>query len=45
MTVHGLLAAFTPYQFVANLLAMILFGLIVSYFMRDASGSVIPPAR
>jgi hypothetical protein len=37
MTIHGLLTAFTPYQFVANLLAMILFGLIISYFLRDPS--------
>jgi hypothetical protein len=34
MTIHGLLTAFTPYQFIANLLAMVLFGLIISYFLR-----------
>lgn len=31
---HQLLTAFTPYKFVANLLAMILFGLIVAFSAR-----------
>jgi len=30
-----LLTAFTPYKFVANLLAMILFGLIVAFSVRN----------
>ncbi len=34
MTIHGLLTHFTAYQFIANLLAMVLFGLIISYFLR-----------
>jgi uncharacterized membrane protein YagU involved in acid resistance len=32
---HELLTAFTPYKFVANLLAMILFGLIVAFCARN----------
>jgi len=32
---HQLLTAFTPYKFVANLLAMILFGLIVAFSARN----------
>jgi uncharacterized membrane protein YagU involved in acid resistance len=35
-SVHELLTAFTPYKFVANLLAMILFGLIVAFSTRNA---------
>jgi uncharacterized membrane protein YagU involved in acid resistance len=34
-----LLTAFTPYQFVANLLAMILFGLIIAFSVRNAPDS------
>jgi hypothetical protein len=33
---HELLTAFTPYKFVANLLAMILFGLIIAFLMRNS---------
>ena len=32
---HPLLTAFTPFKFVANLLAMILFGLIVAFSARN----------
>jgi uncharacterized membrane protein YagU involved in acid resistance len=32
---HQLLTAFTPYKFVANLLAMILFGLIIAFSARN----------
>lgn len=32
---HQLLTVFTPYKFVANLLAMILFGLIVAFSARN----------
>jgi len=32
---HQLLTAFTPYKFVANLIAMILFGLIVAFAARS----------
>jgi uncharacterized membrane protein YagU involved in acid resistance len=35
---HPLLTAFTPYKFVANLLAMILFGLIIAFSMRNVPG-------
>jgi len=34
---HPLLTAFTPYKFVANLLAMILFGLIIAFSTRSVS--------
>jgi hypothetical protein len=34
-SLHQLLTAFTPYKFVANLLAMILFGLIIAFSTRD----------
>jgi hypothetical protein len=39
MTIHGLLTAFTPYQLVANLLAMILFGLIIHLAAQFPQGS------
>jgi hypothetical protein len=32
---HQLLTAFTPYKFVANLLAMIVFGLIIAFSVRN----------
>jgi hypothetical protein len=32
---HELLTAFTPYKFIANLLAMLLFGLIVAFSARN----------
>ncbi|MGB9429458.1 MAG: hypothetical protein WCC11_06215 [Gammaproteobacteria bacterium] len=32
LNLHSLLTAFTPYKFVGNLLAMILFGLIIGFF-------------
>jgi len=35
LTVHGLLTAFTAGKLIANLLAMILFGLIVGYCARE----------
>lgn len=34
LNLHGLLTAFSPYKFLANLLAMILFGLIIAFFVR-----------
>jgi hypothetical protein len=34
---HPLLTAFTPYKLVANLLAMILFGLIIAFSTRNAA--------
>jgi hypothetical protein len=37
MTLRGLLTAFTPHQFFANLLAMIVFGLLISYFLRGVA--------
>ncbi|MFI4920161.1 MAG: hypothetical protein ACHQAZ_00805 [Gammaproteobacteria bacterium] len=40
-TLHDMLGAFTPFgAFVENLLAMVLFGLIIAYFARNAA-----PAR
>jgi hypothetical protein len=41
-TVAGLLSAFTPIHFVGNLLAMILFGLILSFFARETSQAPKP---
>jgi uncharacterized membrane protein YagU involved in acid resistance len=32
--VHSLLAQFTPYKLIANLIAMIIFGLIIAFFSR-----------
>lgn len=37
MTLHGLLTAFTPDQFITDLLAMIVFGLIIDYVLRGVS--------
>jgi uncharacterized membrane protein YagU involved in acid resistance len=34
-SIEGLLSAFRPYDFVASLLAMIVFGLIISFCARD----------
>lgn len=34
---HQLLTAFTPYKFVANLLAMLLFGLIIAFSARNVT--------
>lgn len=42
LTIQGLLTVFTPYQFIANLLAMIVFGLIISYCLRDVSAPAAP---
>ena len=38
LSLHSLLTAFTPYKFVANLLAMILFGLIIAFSIRNFPG-------
>jgi len=32
--------SFTPVQFIENMLAMLLFGLIVAYFARSKTGAV-----
>lgn len=37
LSLHGLLTAFTPYEFVANLIAMMLFGLIIAFLVRDTA--------
>lgn len=37
LDVHSLLTQFTPFRFVANLLAMILFGLIIAFFSRNST--------
>ena len=34
LTLEGLLTVFTPYKFTANLIAMILFGLIIAFLAR-----------
>ena len=34
---HGLLTAFTLYRFIGNLLAMVLFGLIIAFFARNTA--------
>jgi hypothetical protein len=41
LSIEGLLSAFSPYKFVANLLAMIVFGLIISFFARNTPAAQV----